>query len=155
MARSNGRDTGGVSERRTAEPRAVVEELNRVINSRDPSGGADLFAPGATMTTATGRVLDLEGMGRLLTDTLAAFPDMQVSVARWVVDGDTVVTEEVLIGTHRGPFAGMRPTNQTVRLPMVHVTRVVDGRIVERVAYHDTAGVLRQLSERRAPLHSS
>ena len=29
---------------------------------------------------------------------------------------------------------------------MVHVTRVVEGRIVERVAYHDTAGIVRQLA---------
>ena len=131
-----------------ADPRSVVEQLNRVINGHDPNGGADLFAPDARLVAATGRVLDLQGLAGLLTDSVTAFPDLEVSVERWVVQGDTVVTEEVMVGTHKGPFAGLRPTNQRVRLPMVHVTRVVDGRIVERVAYHDTAGVLRQLSGR-------
>jgi predicted ester cyclase len=40
----------------------------------------------------------------------------------------------------------MSPTGRRVKLPICHVTRVVDGRIVERVAYHDTAGILRQLT---------
>jgi len=34
-----------------------------------------------------------------------------------------------------------------VTLPMAHITRVVDDHIVERVAYHDTAGILRQLTQ--------
>jgi predicted ester cyclase len=49
-------------------------------------------------------------------------------------------------GTHRGVFAGLQPTGRPVKLPICHVTRVVDGKIVERIAYHDTAGILRQLA---------
>jgi ketosteroid isomerase-like protein len=49
-------------------------------------------------------------------------------------------------GKHLGSFAGLDPTGRRVRLPMVHITRVRDGHIVERVAYHDTAGILRQLT---------
>lgn len=127
------------------DPRRVVERLNDTINAHDPAGGRDLFTPDAHLVTATGRVLNLAGMGRLLGDTASAFPDMKVRVERWIVDGDTVVTEEVMEGTHDGEFAGLSPTGRRVQLRMCHVTRVVDGRIVERVAYHDTAGILRQL----------
>ena len=129
-----------------SDPRQIVEKLNDVINGHDPTGGAELFAPDARLVGATGRVMDLAGLAQLLSHSVGAFPDLQVSVDRWVVDGDTVVTEEVMTGTHRGTFAGIRATNRPVRLPMVHVTRVVDDRIVERIAYHDTAGVLRQLN---------
>ena len=52
-------------------------------------------------------------------------------------------------GTHKGTFAGLSETGRRVRLPLAHVTRVVDGKIVERVAYHDTAGILRQLTTTR------
>lgn len=127
------------------DPRRVVERLNDTINAHDPAGGRDLFTADAHLVTATGRLLNLAGMGRLLTDTASAFPDMKVRVERWIVDGDTVVTEEVMEGTHDGEFAGLSPTGRRVQLRMCHVTRVVDGRIVERIAYHDTAGILRQL----------
>lgn len=122
-----------------------MERLIDTINAHDPAAARDLFAADATQITATGRVLNLGGMGQLLNDTAGAFPDMKVRVERWIVDGDTVVTEEVMEGTHQGDFAGLSPTGRRVSLPMCHVTRVVDGRIVQRTAYHDTAGILRQL----------
>ena len=131
----------------SASPRDVVERLNALINAHDTSEeGAQLFAEDAYLVTAQGRQLDVPGLGRMLEASLRAFPDMRVDVTRWVIDGDTVVTEEVMQATHNGPFAGIEPTGQAVRLPMVHVTRVVDGLIVERIAYHDTAGILRQLT---------
>ena len=129
----------------TLDPRDVVERLNQTINAHDPAGGRELFSPDARFVTATGRVLNLSGMAQLLADTAAAFPDFRMQIERWVVDGDIVVTEEVMEGTHRGEFGGLSGTGRRVRLPMCHVTRVVDGRIVERVAYHDSAGIVRQL----------
>jgi steroid delta-isomerase-like uncharacterized protein len=135
-----------------ADPRAVVERLNESINAHDPAMGHDLFAKNATFVAATGRTLNRAGMTQLLLDTASAFPDFQVRIERWVVDGETVVTEEVLEGTHSGDFGGLSGTGRTVRIRMCHVTRVVEGRIVERVAYHDTAGVLRQLAERPAAM---
>ena len=130
------------------DPRRVVERLHELMNARELTSGRELFAPDVRFTTATGRVLNLAGMAQLLGHTRQAFPDMQVSVERWVIDGDVVVTEEVMEGTHKGEFAGLSATGRKVRLPMCHVTKVVDGRIVERHAYHDSAGILRQLTSR-------
>ena len=128
------------------DARSVVAELNETINAHDVPGGRRLYAPHAHLVTAQGRRLDLDGIDAMVTLTLRAFPDLKMTVLRWVEDADTVVTEEVMEGTHQGEFAGIAPTGQRVRLPMTHFTRVVDGRIVERIAYHDTAGILRQLS---------
>ena len=127
-------------------PREVVEALYATINAHDPAGGRDLVAPDARLVAATGRTLTLAGLGQLLLDTLAAFPDLQVRVVRWIEAGDIVVTEEILEGTHRGTFAGLTATGRRVQLHLCHVHRVDGGRIVERIAYHDTAGVLRQLT---------
>jgi len=128
-----------------SDGRAVVEQLIAAINAHDlPACGA-LFTDDARLVAATGRVLDRDGMGRLLQGTLRTFPDAEVHVKRWIIDGEMVVTEEVLSGTHQGPFAGLAPSGQRVEIPMVHVTRVCNGRIVERVTYHDTAALLRQL----------
>ncbi len=127
-------------------PREVLEQLHETINSHDPIAGRTLFHPDARIVAGSGRVMTLAGLGRLLADTLEAFPDVKVRVERWVVEGDIVVTEEVMEGTHDGMFAGLAPTGRAVTLPLCHVTRVVDGLIVERVTYQDTAGILRQLA---------
>ena len=65
-------------------PRDVVEKLHETINRHDPSGGRDLFHPDAHIVAATGRVMTLAALARLLTDTVAAFPDFQVRIERWV-----------------------------------------------------------------------
>lgn len=128
------------------EPRQVVEQLNESLNAHDVGGGRALYAEEPHLVMASGHQLDLDGLDRLTEMTIAAFPDMRINVRRCLCDGDTVITEEVLEGTHKGPFAGIAPTGREIQLPIVHVTVVRDGRIVERVAYHDTAGILRQLS---------
>jgi steroid delta-isomerase-like uncharacterized protein len=129
-----------------ADPVATVVRLNEAINAKDAEGCRRLYAAGARLVTAGGRHLDLDGLDRMMEATFSAFPDLAVTTVRTVADGEIVVTEEVMEGTHVGHFAGLAPTGKRVRLPLVHVTRVVGDRIVERVAYHDTAQILRQLT---------
>ena len=124
----------------------VVGALVATINDHDPVASRELFRSDAWVVTAAGRRLDLDGLERMLEVTLSAFPDLTMRVARWLVDGNVVVTEEVMEATHRGDFAGLAPTGRRVHLPMVHLTTVTGDRIAERVTYHDTAGVLRQLA---------
>lgn len=127
------------------DAQAVVEELVDTINAHDAAAGTRLYDPRVRAISAAGRHLDRRGLEQILESTVTAFPDLRVEIVRWIVDGDTVVTEEVMSGTHRGTFAGLEPTGRRVRLPMMHLTRVCEGHIVERIAYHDTAGILRQL----------
>jgi predicted ester cyclase len=129
-----------------ADVRAVVERLVDTINAHDTAAGRELYAPTVRAISAAGRQLDLDGVDHILDSAVTAFPDLRIHVMRWLVEDDTVVTEEVMEGTHLGSFAGLDPTGLPVRLPMVHITRVCEGQIVERVAYHDTAGILRQLT---------
>lgn len=128
------------------EPRSVVERLNEAINARDAAACRRLYSAGARLVTAGGRHLDLDALDRIMEATFTAFPDLTLSTMRTVCEGDTVVTEEVMEGTHVGHFSGLAPTGRRVRFSLVHVTRVLDDHIVERVAYHDTATLLRQLA---------
>lgn len=125
--------------------REVVERLIEAINRRDLESARGLIAEDATVVTAQGRRLDANGLGQLVAATYSAFPDLQISVARWIEDGNTAVSEEVMAATHSGPFAGLAPTGRRVELRMVHIHTVRAGQIVERVTYHDTAAILRQL----------
>ena len=130
-----------------SDPRDVIERLLETLNDHDLIAGRALYAAGARLVTATGRVIDLDGLDQMLELSLLAFPDLRIRLDRWAVDGDTIFTEEVMEGTHNGAFAGLAATGRKIQLPMVHVTRVAAGRIVERIAYHDTAGILRQLQD--------
>jgi ketosteroid isomerase-like protein len=121
-------------------PREVVERLNETINAHDIAGGRAFYAEDARLIPASGAPMDLDGLDNMLAASIAALPDLRMTVLRWVEAGDVVVTEERMEATHA-------VSGKPVHLPMVHITRVVDDLIVERVAYHDTAGILRQLTD--------
>jgi predicted ester cyclase len=120
------------------KPREVVERLNETINAHDLLAGRALYAADARLVPASGVPMDLDGLDAMMSASFAALPDLKMTVQRWVESGDTVVTEELMEATH--------PSGKAITLRMAHITRVVDDRIVERVAYHDTAGILRQLT---------
>jgi steroid delta-isomerase-like uncharacterized protein len=130
-----------------ADPRAVVEQVVDAINAHDRGRWRALFAADCRCVTATSRVLDLDGLEQVFLRNLVGFPDLQVEVERWVVQGDTVVTEEVMAGTHKGPFGGIAATGRYVRIRVVHITRVDGGRVVERISYQDSASLLRQMGD--------
>lgn len=119
--------------------REVVEKLNATINAHDLAAGRALYAEDSRLVPATGVPIDLDGLDAMMSVSIAAMPDLRMEILRVVESGDTVVTEEVMRATHAG-------TGKPIELGIVHITRVVDGVIVERVAYHDTAAILAQLS---------
>ncbi len=125
---------------KTVKARDVVERLNETINAHDLVAGRALYAEDSRLVPASGVPIDLDGLDNMMAASIAAMPDLRMEIMRVVESGDTVVTEEVMRATHA-------VTGKPIELAMVHITRVVDGRIVERVAYHDTAAIIRQLSE--------
>lgn len=125
----------------------VLRAFNAAINAHDISQAKSLLADDAELRLASGRTLDVDGYARFLQLTMTAFPDLCVEVRRSVHNGDVVIAEEMMTGTHKGEFAGLPPTQRQVSLPMVHVARVAGGRIAELAAYHDTAGIARQLGQ--------
>ena len=125
----------------------VLRAFNAAINAHDVARARSMLADGADLRLASGRTLDVDGYARFLQLTMTAFPDLRVEVLRAAVSDDVVIAEEMMTGTQRGEFAGISPTQRRVSLPMVHVARVADGRIAELAAYHDTAGIARQLGE--------
>src|SRR4051794_41459435 len=124
-----------------ADERAVVEELIAAINAHDRETACNLFAPEGQMVTAGGRTLDVSGIDGLLRHTMDAFPDVAVTVRRWVVDHDVVVTEELMEGTHKGVFAGLAPSGRRGQIPLVEIPRGAGGRLVDPGASHATPPV--------------
>jgi steroid delta-isomerase-like uncharacterized protein len=75
----------------------------------------------------------------------AAFPDMQVTVADAVAEGDRVAVRAIWRGTHQGPFQGLAATGRIVAFEGMVLWRLKNGRLAERWAVIDLAAVLRQL----------
>ena len=75
----------------------------------------------------------------------AAFPDGRHLLEEVIAEGDKVVTRGIFSGTHRGKLMGIPPTGKRVRFSVVHIDRVINGKIVEHWGQGDTLGMMRQL----------
>jgi predicted ester cyclase len=58
------------------------------------------------------------GARAFYTDLFAAFPDNRFALTDIVIGPQGVFEAVVLEATHRGPFAGLQPTNRPVRLEL-------------------------------------
>jgi predicted ester cyclase len=81
----------------------------------------------------------------------SAFPDCTHAVDAVHVDGEWATVRCTFRGTHRGTFMGIPATNRAVSFSVIHLDRVVGGRIVEHRGEFDSAGLVQQLTQGSAP----
>lgn len=88
-----------------------------------------------------------DGLKKLVREWRTGFPDMHETIEDLIAEGDRVTGRFILTGTHQGPFLGIDPTGEQVRLSGIDIVRMEDGRIAEWWYSEDTMGLLRQLGQ--------
>ncbi|HET8657737.1 MAG TPA: ester cyclase [Micromonosporaceae bacterium] len=75
----------------------------------------------------------------------AAFAGFRVQVHDQVAEDDRVVTRKSFHGRHVAEYMGIPPTGRDIRIDVIDIVRIADGRIVEHWNVVDQLGFLRQL----------
>lgn len=75
--------------------------------------------------------LGVEGMRAHLAAIRNTYPDYAMKITRQYTDGDYVISEFIMTGTHQGVFLGITPTNKVISITGVDIDKVVDGKIAE------------------------
>ena len=75
----------------------------------------------------------------------AGLPDINYKVERTISEGNTVVGECTVTGTHRGELAGVPATNKPVTVPLTFIVDYENGKAKRWSTYLDTATLLRQI----------
>ena len=73
----------------------------------------------------------VEGMRQHLLAVRKTYPDYTMEIIRQFEDGETVISEFIMRGTHKGEFLGITPTNKVIEMTGVDIDKVVNGKIVE------------------------
>ena len=73
----------------------------------------------------------IDGMKEHIKATKQTYPDYKMKIIKQFSDGDYVISEFVMEGTHKGEWLGMKPTNKRLVFTGINVDKVVAGRIVE------------------------
>jgi predicted SnoaL-like aldol condensation-catalyzing enzyme len=67
-----------------------------------------------------------------------AFPDVRFRPVLELADGDKVVVQYEMTGTHEAPFLGIPPTGEPVTVTGVDIVTVVDGKVTEHWGWDDS-----------------
>ena len=73
-------------------------------------------------------LVGIEGMKQHLIDIRKTYPDYTMTIVRQFEDGDHVISEFIMQGTHQGEWLGMKPTNKRLSFTGVDIDRVINGR---------------------------
>jgi steroid delta-isomerase-like uncharacterized protein len=79
------------------------------------------------------------------TEFRQAFPNGRHNFDCPISEGDRVVTCGTVTGTHLGNFQGIPATGRSVTIAVMHIDRLVNGKVVEHWGQGDQAGMMRQL----------
>lgn len=71
------------------------------------------------------------GMQQHMIDVRKTYPDLKLTVTRQYCDGDYVISEFMMQGTHQGEWLGMKPSGKKLCITGVNIDKVIDGKIVE------------------------
>ena len=128
--------------------KAVVLRFNRDVIERGDRDAFDaLMAPTfINRSAAPGAPSDGESMWSTFDRVLRpAIGDLTVTIHDQIAEGDKVTTRKTISGTHNGPLLGVEPTGKPIRIDVIDIVRVKDGRYAEHWGINNLPTVLADL----------
>jgi predicted ester cyclase len=128
--------------------KAAVRRFNLeviVAGSRDAFGA--LMDPEFINRTAPpGAPAGPESMWNTFANVLRpALPDLRVELHDQLAEGDKVTTRKTFHGTHLGPLLGVPATGKPLRIEVIDIVRLRDGRYLEHWGVNTLAAVVAAL----------
>ena len=73
----------------------------------------------------------IDGMKEHIKATKQTYPDYRMKIIKQFCDGDYVISDFIMEGTHKGEWIGIKPTGKRLVFTGVDIDKVIDGLIVE------------------------
>lgn len=122
--------------------------IDAVYNRHDPEAVDKFFLPTVKVHSVAPDAEGGEGtayLKELAKNLITAFPDVKLTVEEVVQEKDRLAARVTIEGTHKGEFAGIKPTGKKVRAANFALYRLENGKIAEVWSLTDLASLTRQL----------
>ena len=123
--------------------RLVRRHYEEVLTGKNAPLIDELYAE--QIRNGDGEMIPREQFKMLAQMSVAAFPDLVVTVKDQIAEGDKVVTRWTATGTQKGQFMNLAPTGRRVTIKAIHIHQVTAGRIAALWEEIDMLGLFQQL----------
>jgi predicted ester cyclase len=129
------------------DPKQVVLRFNKEVLE---NGNEEVFRQimhedfvNRTPTTVSNKA---DGVWQNISQVLRpAFPDLKVVIYDQIAEGDKVTTRKAILGTHLGTIMGVAPTERKVKIDVIDIVRVKDGKYLEHWGINNLYRVVEEL----------
>jgi predicted ester cyclase len=109
----------------------VRRYYEEVLNQRRLEVFDDLADPRFISHLGNGGIVDIGVYKQAIAASLAALPDLHVTIDDQIAEGDQVVTRWTATGTSQMEFAGIPPQGRPLTVTAIHIHRIQGGKLVE------------------------
>jgi steroid delta-isomerase-like uncharacterized protein len=132
-----------------------VNQWLDAVNRGDLDTLIGMCQPAVELSNPDGSWRGAEGVRTMFRPLIDAVSERESQVTNVVESGDTVVAEFTVGGRHTGPLAtpqgAVPPTGKTVRLPMIAIYELRDGKLINSRGQYDRLTLMSQLGLIGAP----
>ncbi|MCY7272929.1 MAG: ester cyclase [Phormidesmis sp. CAN_BIN44] len=130
----------------TEQNKETVLQFYKAFDDRKIENALTLLAPNFVAYLAgSPEPLNAKGFEQFGMSFYSAFTEGQHTFDQVIVESDKVVTCGTFTATHLGEFQGLPPTGKRIKLSVMHIDRVEDGKVVEHWGHGDALGLMQQL----------
>lgn len=128
------------------ENKAIVLKFYQAFDHRNIEQALDFLAPNFIAHMAgIPEPLDSDSFRQFGMEFYSAFTDGQHQFDEVIVEGNKVVTCGTFTAKHLGEFQDIPPTGKQIKISIMHIDRVENGKIVEHWGQGDAQGLMQQL----------
>lgn len=88
---------------------------------------------------------DINGLKQFARILRKGFPDLRVIIHQQVAENDMVTTLKTIEGTHSGEIMGHQPTGRKVKMTVIDMVRIKDGKYIDHWAKNDIIQTIQAL----------
>jgi steroid delta-isomerase-like uncharacterized protein len=138
-------ETGGTA--MSTENKALIRRyIEECIGKGDMSLMDELLTADYVLHWPSGD-FDLQAYKEFQPSVLAAFPDGSWTIEDMIAEGDRVASRFTFCGTHRGEIMGLPASGRQLRMTLMLISRIAEGKIAEEWEVWDGADMARQLGQ--------
>ena len=135
----------GEGQKSAHEGEALVRRLYECFDNGRLEELGDAIAPDFVARVMGTTTLDWDGFRDFGDAFRTAFPDGRHVFEYFMADNGNVVTIGTYEGTHLGNMQGIAPTKRRLGLSVMHLDRVVNGKLIEHRGLANEVDFMRQL----------
>ncbi|MFT3750902.1 MAG: ester cyclase [Agriterribacter sp.] len=127
----------------------IVKRFNKeVIEQCNLNSFAQLIDENFINQTAPPNSNGADGMWHTFNNILKpAFSDLIVEIYDQIAEDDKVTTRKAIIGTHNGKLFDIEPTGKKIKIDVIDIVRLKDGKYIEHWGINSLQSVLAELKK--------